>query len=86
MQDEVAASFDGVLFRMRFEHGRQVVCEPICVNCGHPLDKQSMAGANPMLACRPITNIGSTSSRFIAHFALLQLWRLVLQIGCGMYK
>ena len=51
MPDQMSASFEGVLFRVQFEHGRQLVCDPICPYCGHPLDKQSIAGAEPMLVC-----------------------------------
>jgi hypothetical protein len=47
----MTASFEGVLFRVQFPHGQQVACDPICQNCGHPLDKQSIAGAEPMLVC-----------------------------------
>jgi len=51
MPDQVSASFEGVLFRVQFEHGRQVACDPICQYCGHPLDKQSIGRAEPMLVC-----------------------------------
>ncbi|MCU1303438.1 MAG: hypothetical protein JWQ87_3722 [Candidatus Sulfotelmatobacter sp.] len=51
MQSELRASFDAIPFRIKFDKGRQTVCDPLCPNCDQVLDKQVERGQDAMLMC-----------------------------------
>jgi hypothetical protein len=47
----IAATFDGIPFRVTLEWGRQVACDPTCPSCGHDLEQSAIAGQDAMLLC-----------------------------------
>jgi hypothetical protein len=58
--EEVVGTFDGIRFRVQFQKGRQVACDPICPNCGRILQQYAVRGQEPMLIC-PSENQGCTT-------------------------
>ena len=59
MSEQILGAFDGIRFKVQFEHGRQVGCVPLCPNCDHPLEQQNVSN-DPMLIC-PSINRGCSN-------------------------
>ena len=53
------ATFQGVRFGLKYEHGQQTACEPLCQNCGQKLVRYDM-GTEHMLICET-NNQGCTN-------------------------
>jgi len=51
MASEIKATFDGIPFKVKFDHGRQIACYPVCPKCDNVLERREEPEEDSLLIC-----------------------------------